>query len=304
MDKLRAIEVFIAIARHGSLTEAAKLQGKSLPTVVRTLAALERELGVRLFNRTTRRIALTQEGEIYLAQCASLLEEMSLVEDQLRGDRKSPEGKVKIASPVMFGERAVAPVLCDILQKNPLLDFEVNFMDRYVDLLEEHIDISVRIAHLRDSSLIARKIGTIRLVLCASPAFLEQHREPKVPDDLETLPCIQHNGANAGTTVRLKKAGRVAHIRTSARFRSNTTNSNILACVNGVGVGWFYSYQVAEHVRSGALRLLLEPFETDPVPVNLIYPHSRLMSQRVQFVLDELQVGLRKSLKEEFALPD
>ena len=304
MDKLRALRVFIAISKYGSLTEAAKKLGTSLPTVVRTLAALETELGIRLFNRTTRRIALTQEGEIYLAHSAALLEEMERVENQLRGDGSVSEGKVKIAAPVKYGNSAVVPILCDIQKRNPQLDFEISLQDRNVDLLEENIDIAVRIAHLDDSSLYARQVGKVRLVLCASPDFLARYKKPLVPEDLCGIPCIQHNGANAGTRVHFKRDGEIIHLKTHGHFTSNMIGATVTACLNGCGVGWFYSYQIAKHVRDGKLRLLLEDFETDPVPVNLVYPHARLMSAWVQFVLKELQSALRQAMINDFALPE
>jgi len=302
LNKLRAIRIFVAIAKYGSLTETSKQLGKSLPTVVRTLSSLEDELGFRLFNRTTRRIALTHDGEVYLSHCVQMLDEMSEIESQLQGHTKSPEGNVKIAAPVLFGETAVAPVLFSIMELNPGLKFDVNFADRNIDIIEEHIDIAVRISDLNDSSLMAKKVGTVRQVFCASPAFLAKYGMPLVPADLDQTPCIHYNGINAGIDWQFERDLQASTKRPQAQFRSNTNTANVQACIHGVGIGCFYGYQIADHVRSGKLLVLLEQFETTPVPVSLVYPHTRLVSPRVRFVLDALQDGLKRALTTELAL--
>jgi DNA-binding transcriptional LysR family regulator len=302
VDKLRAIKVFAAISKHGSLTEAARQIGTSLPTVVRTLSALEEDLGVRLFNRTTRRIALTEEGELYLAHCSKVLNDLSQVENALKGNRHSPEGLVKITAPVMLGEKIVTPLLCEILRSNPRLDIEISLVDRIVDMVEENVDIAIRIGHLDDSALTARHVGKVRLVACASPDYLKNHHTPKSPNELRDAPSIQFNGINVGRNWHFGNDGASFAVKTSGRFISNMNAANVAACVNGVGIGHFYSYQVAEHVRIGKLVTVLHAFEPAPVPVNLVYPHARLMSPRVQYVLKHLRHGMRTALKTQFSL--
>ncbi len=303
MDKLRAIRVFAAISKHGSLTEASRQLGKSLPTVVRTLSTLEEELGVRLFNRTTRRIALTEEGEIYLGHCSKWLEELDQVEDRLRGERKQPEGIVRVTAPARFGEMAVAPILCDILEANPKLRVHAELTDRNVDLLDEHIDIAVRIGNLEDSSLVARKIGAVSYVFCASPDFIARNGQPIRAEDIVNYPCIHHNAVKLGENWRSGTDGHRISFKTAGHFVSNTTNANVLACLRGIGIGWFFSYQVAQHVREGRLQIVAASETPDTVPISLVYPHSRLLSPRVQYVIEALQKRLRHSLRTTLALP-
>ena len=288
MNKLQAIEVFTAIAEHGSLTEAAKRLGKSLPTVVRTLATLEQDLGVRLFNRSTRKIALTEEGRVYLDHCARMTSELSHVEGQLRGTGGPPSGLVHITAPLIFGEQHVAPAVADLMAAHPDLQVRLLCVDRVVDLVEEHMDIAVRISPLQDSSLMARRVGEMRLILCAAPNFLARQRPPKAPADLRDQPSFQVNGNTDQTTWTFHNANKPIHVATKGRLICNTVRPAIQACLAGLGYGLFFEYQVVDEVRANRLTVLLPDYEPPPYPVHLVYPHARLLSSRVTAVLDAL----------------
>lgn len=297
MDKLRAIRVFAAIAEHGSLTEAATHLGTSLPTVVRTLAALEEDVGVRLFNRSTRRIALTEEGEIYLRHCQTLLGELASTEAGLRGDGEAPRGLVHVTAPLTFGAMHVTPAINHLLTDYPDLRIRLVAADRLVDLVEEHIDIAARIGHLNDSSLMQRQVGHMRQVLCASSAFLASHGRPTIPEDVSDLPCLQVNGNNAGLVWPFRRNKELLNVPVQGRFISNIMQPVVDACLSGIGLGLFLEYQVADHIRAGRLELLLPDFEPPALPVQLVYPHSKLLSPRVRTVLDGLARHLSRSLQ-------
>src|SRR5215467_15626110 len=190
MDKLGAIKTFVRIVETGSLTAAAGALDTSLPTVVRTLAALERELGVSLLNRTTRRIHLTDEGSQYLERCRDILAATQEAEDVLVARRTEPVGKLSVTASVLFGRRYLAPILCDFLRRHPKVTADAMFVDRLVNLVEEGIDVAVRIAHLKDSSLIAIPVGRVRRVVCASERYLRRHGVPQVPNDIRDHTCV------------------------------------------------------------------------------------------------------------------
>lgn len=302
MDKFTAITVFRAITKNGSMTNAAESLGKSLPTVVRTLANLESTLGVRLFNRTTRQIALTEEGRVYLAYTERMTEEMSAVENQLRGDREAPSGTVHVTAPHLFGEEVLTPVVSELLSRYPCLNVRLLLLDRVVDMVHEQMDIAVRIGHLPDSSLVARKVGEVRSVLCASPSFIEKYSSPSDLEDIAGKPCVTSSGSSADRSWRFGAGAKPVLVPTSAKMICNTIRPTIQACLDGHGLGLFYSYQVFNQIRDGRLRLLLPEFERPPSPVHLVYPHSSLLSVRVQSVMEELASALKPLLKQALIL--
>src|SRR5215510_8161298 len=192
MDKLGAMKTFVRIVETGSLTAAAAALDTSLPTVVRTLAALERELGVSLLKRTTRRLHLTDEGSQYLERCRDILAATQEAEDILVARRTEPVGKLSVTASVLFGRRYLAPILSDFLRRNPKVNADVLFVDRVVNLIEEGIDVAVRIAHLTDSSLVAIPVGRVRRVVCASEKYLRRHGVPQLPQDVRSHKCVRH----------------------------------------------------------------------------------------------------------------
>src|SRR5437762_8037878 len=194
MDKFAAMKTFVRIVEAGSLTNAADSLDTSLPTVVRTLAALERELGVSLLKRTTRRIHLTDEGAQYLERCRDILAATQEAEDMLVARRTEPVGKLTVTASVAFGRRYLAPIVHEFLRRYPKVTVDVLFVDRVVNLVDEGVDVAVRIAHLRDSSLVAIPVGRVRRVVCASEQYLHRHGVPQVPNDVRAHKCIRHLG--------------------------------------------------------------------------------------------------------------
>ena len=278
MDKLQAMTAFVGIVERGSLTAAADAMDVSLPSMVRTLAALEKDVGVRLLNRTTRRLHLTDEGALYLDQCRAILAAVRDADASLAARRLEPAGRIAITAPVLFGRKYVAPVVTAFLARHPGVVADLLLLDRQVSLVEEGLDAGVRIGALDDSSLVAVPVGTLRRMVCASPAYLRAHGTPRAPDDLRNHACVRFSGLTPGSHWRFREGRRIVSIPVRARFATNQVDAAVTACEDGVGLGTFLSYQVAAQVAEGKLRCVLSRYELDPVPVNVIYPSARLLS--------------------------
>ena len=286
MDKLQAMATFVQIVERGSLSRAADALGTSLPSVVRILAALEREVGVRLLNRTTRRIHLTDEGGLYLERCRAILSAVKDADASLAARQTEPRGRIAVTAPVLFGRRHVAPIVTDFLARHAQVNAELLLLDRPVNLVEEGLDAGVRIGTLADSSLVAIAVGTLRRVVCASPDYLRKHGAPKTPDDLREHACVRFGGLAPGSDWRFKSGRRSVAVAVRARFATNQVDAAVAACEDGLGPGMFLSYQVAASVAQHKLRYILSGFEPDPVPVNVIYPSARLRSGTLRAFVD------------------
>lgn len=293
MDKLRAMTGFVRIVDKGSLTAAAADLGVSLPSMVRTLAGLEREVGARLLNRTTRRIHLTDEGRQYLEQCRAILAQVLGAEAALHSRRTTPRGKLTLTASVQFGRRYIAPIVSEFLQRYPEVAAELLFVDRVVNLVEEGIDAGVRIGHLGDSSLAALPLGRVRRVVCASPAYLRSRGAPRRPEDLRAHRCVRFTGLAPQSEWAFRSPQR--RIAIDSVLTCNQADTAIEACAAGLGLGLFLSYMVAPLMRSGKLKYVLEDFETEPLPVQLVYPQSRMLSPNVRAFADLCAKRLRQT---------
>jgi DNA-binding transcriptional LysR family regulator len=293
VDKFVAMKTFVRIVETGSLTAAADVLDTSLPTVVRTLASLERELGVSLLKRTTRRIHLTDEGTQYLERCRDILAATQEAEDVLVARRTEPVGKLSVTASVLFGRRYLAPILHDFLRRHPKVSADVLFVDRLVNLVEEGIDVAIRIAHLKDSSLVAIPVGRVRRVVCASEQYLRRHGVPQVPHDIRRHSCVRHVGLVPRSEWHFRTGNRHVAIPITSIITSNEIDSAVDACVDGLGLGVFLSYMVAPYRKDGRLRYVLEKFETEPIPVQVVYPQARLMSNKVRAFVDDCVDKLR-----------
>ena len=295
MDKLGAMKAFVRIVEAGSLTAAADSLDTSLPTVVRTLAALERNLGVSLLKRTTRRIHLTDEGSQYLERCRDILAATQEAEDMLVARRTEPVGKLFVTASVMFGRRYLGPIVNDFLVRHPKVSAEVLFVDRVVNLIEEGMDVALRIAHLRDSSLIAIPVGRVRRVVCASEKYLRRHGVPQSPNDVRDHRCVRHLGLVPRNEWHFRAGDQQLTVPITSVMTSNDIDTAVDGCIDGLGLGMFLSYMVAPHRKIGKLKYVLEDFETEPIPIQLVYPQARLMSNKVRIFVDECAAKLRKT---------
>lgn len=293
MDKLRAMQTFVGIADAGSLTAAAEALGSSLPAVVRLLAALEADLNVRLFNRSTRRIALTAEGRRYLDTCRQVLAAVEEGENALTAQAAEPSGTLTITAPVLFGQMHVAPAVTRFVQRYPKVRCSVQLHDRVVNLLEEGIDAGVRIGPLDDSTLVAQQIGSLRRVIVASPAFLRRHGTPKHPRDLLEFNCVRfHTGPMRGWT--FYENGKPFVVPVTGNLDFNQAAPAVAACAAGLGFGNFLSYQPAPHVRDKQLRVVLQDFEPLPRPISVVYPHARLLPARTRVFIEWMKQEFRQ----------
>jgi DNA-binding transcriptional LysR family regulator len=292
MDKLRALRTFVAIADAGSLTAAAHVLGSSLPAVVRLLAALEAELGVRLFQRTTRRIALTDAGRRYLERCRQLETLLEEAEAEVRAEQTEPRGTLTVTAPVLFGERHVASAVTAFVQRYGEVRVDLQLFDRVVNLVEEGVDVGVRIGALEDSSLIARPVSTLRRLTVAAPAYLKRSGKPLHPRELREHNCITRSDRN-GNSWSYVLDGKLSSIPVTGNLRVNQTVVAADVCVAGMGVGYFLAYQVAREVAEGSLQILLAGFELPPLPIHIVYPEARLLPARTRVFIDFLLAHLQ-----------
>ena len=297
MDKLKAMAVFVQIADRGSLTAAAAALGTSLPSVVRILAALEETLQVRLFNRTTRRIALTEEGHYYLSRCRRILAAVDESELALSQNPIDPHGSITLTAPLRFGEMHVAPSVTRYLNRYPRVQVHFLLLDRVVNLLDEGVDLALRIAPLHDSSLIARPVGQIRQVVCVSPALLARSGgAPSHPRQLAALPCVRFTGITPAPVWHFRDRGKRLSIPIKGPFSCNQAHASVDACIAGLGFGLLFDYQVMPWVERGDLEIVLANFEPEPLPLSIIFPHSRLMATRVRSLVDWLAGDLKRAM--------
>ena len=282
MDRLRAMQVFVRIVEAGSLTGAAAALGMSDPAVVRSLAALERAIGVRLLQRTTRRSSLTDEGREYYERCKRVLAQVDEADTSMSARRSEPHGRLRITAPATYGRMHVAPIVNAFIAKYPQVEVELLLLDRVVDLVEEGLDAAVRIGELPDSTLVARPLGETRRVVCAAPAYLRRAGTPKTPADLQAHRCIVFSGLAAANEWSFgAKRQRVA---VRPVLRTNQVDAALDACIRGLGCGQFLSYQVDAALREGTLKRLLKEYEPPALPIHIVYPHARPSSNVRAFI--------------------
>ena len=294
MDKLKAMSTFVAIVDQGSLSAAADKLGRSPAAVVRTLASLEQHLGVRLLNRSTRRIALTDEGREYLDHCRRILADIQTAEFQLDSRRADPAGKLTITAPVTFGRLHIAPLLNQWLKQNPAMSAELILLDRSVDVIEEGFDLALRIGQLADSSLVARQVGSTPYVLCASPGLIEQRGLPSHPEQLSDWPTVGFTPA--GEVWQFQVEGELWEQRIHPVVSANQIDTELAAARDGLGICRVLGYQAQEDFERGTLVPVLAEYNAPALPVQFVFPHSRLLSPRVRQFLDAVVGPLQERL--------
>lgn len=284
------MHAFVTIAEQGSLTAAADALGRSQPTLVRTLAALERHLGVLLLRRTTRRMSLTPEGRDYLERCRRILADVEEAERAAGQRLGEPRGTIRMTAPVEFGRQYLVPLITAFLRRYDKVRVDLQLVDRNVDLVEEEIDLAIRIGELADSSMIAIRVGQVRRVTVASSALLARTAVPKHPRDLRGLPCIrQQNIPRMESTWRYQESGRAFDVAVDGAFGVNQIAAAIAACREGAGFARFLSYQVRAPINAGELQLVLEDYEPAPLPVHLVFPEARSVTARQNALVDWLK---------------
>ncbi|MAJ71075.1 MAG: LysR family transcriptional regulator [Alteromonadaceae bacterium TMED7] len=296
MDKLKAMKVFVEIADMGSLTAAANSLETSLTSVVRTLAALEDHLKVRLFNRNTRQIAITDEGREYYLRCRTILAEVNDAESMLIDRQAEPLGKVTVTAPVTFGKRHVAPKINAYLNQYQKMQVNLVLLDRPVDMLSEGIDIALRIGRIGNHDLVARQLGSMRHVLCASPDFMTGQTAPEQPQDIAGQPCIHLSVLDNPEDWHFQHGIKLMSVAMQSRLIANQVDAALDACIAGVGYCRFLHYQVSDAVKRGDLQILLPDYEPHPLPVHLLYAPVKLQTKRLRSMTDWLTQSLQQDL--------
>jgi DNA-binding transcriptional LysR family regulator len=298
MDRFEAMSILVAVAEAGSLTAAGRRLNMPLPTVSRKLADLEAHLGARLLARSTRKLALTDIGRDYLAASKRILGEMAEAEQAAKGEHTAPRGELVIAAPIVFGRLHVLPIVNAFLASYPEIRVRLVLSDRNAHLLEDHVDLAVRIGVLADSSMIAARVGTLGWVVCASPDFLARHGTPRLPQDLANLPCITFDmfGASAPWVFGGGEEGGATSVMVSSRLSVNTAEAAVDSAVAGIGLTRVISYQAARAVGDGVLNVVLDAFAPPRVPVYLLHAAQGALPLKIRSFMDFAAPRLRAAL--------
>lgn len=286
MDRLQAMTTFVAVVDSGGFASAARKLNLSPPVVTRAVAELEERLGLRLLTRTTRVVRVNDAGARFAEDCRRILADIEEAETVATGTHAAPRGTLTLTAPVLFGQLYVTPILVRYLQQYPEVDAQCLFLDRVVNVVEEGIDVAVRIGELPDSSLQAVRVGRVRRVLVAAPSYLKSQGVPQRPEDLARHAIVSASGVTPVSEWRFNDAGKSLLQRMQPRMRTTTNDSAIAAAVAGLGITRLLSYQVASHVRGGALQVLLEDFESAPLPVHVVHHEGRRATQKVRAFID------------------
>ncbi|MEW5703919.1 MAG: LysR family transcriptional regulator [Pseudomonadota bacterium] len=298
MDRLHEIEVFIAVADAGSFAKAGARLRLSPPAVTRAISALEDRLGARVFNRTTRSLTITDVGHRFLEGARRVLSDLDTTEKDAVGEAAMPQGRLTITASVTFGRSTLPPVICDFLGQHPRISASVLLLDRVVNLVEEGIDIAVRIGHLPDSNLIAKRIGEVHRVLVASPDYLDKRGAPTSPADLRLHSVLAFTGLMPNREWRFQKGRKQGSVSLRPTLEINDAVAAIHAAEMGHGITIALSYMVGEQVREGRLVPVLDTFTLPPQPVHLVYPHARLIAPKIRAFIDFAAPRLKNALDE------
>lgn len=296
MDRLHEIEVFIAVAEAGSFAKAGTRLRLSPPAVTRAVSALEDRLGARVFNRTTRSVTITDVGQRFLESARRVLVDLDTAEKEAVGETAMPQGHLTITASVTFGRSALPPVVCGFLSQHPRVTTSVLLLDRVVNLVEEGVDVAVRIGNLPDSSLVAKRIGAVRQLLVASPDYLAKRGTPDTPTDLRLHSMIAFTGLMPNREWRFLNGPKQGSVSLNPTFEINDAGVAIQAAEEGHGVTLALSYMVSDQVRDGTLVPILDAFTLPPQPVHLVYPHARLVAPKVRAFVDFAAPRLKTTL--------
>jgi DNA-binding transcriptional LysR family regulator len=295
MDRLDAMAMLIAVTEKGSFSAAARALDLPATTLTRKISDLEARLGAKLLLRSTRRIDLTDAGAKYIAAARRILEQVDEAEREAAGEFSEPRGRLVITAPVQFGQLHVLPVVTDFLSQFPQIDIRLVLSDRNVQLAEDHVDMAVRIGKLPDSSMVATTIGSMRMVICASPELLDQYGTPQRPEDVSLMPSVTVEGPMSSSSwhFRDRETGKPSTVSVASRLSVSTVEAAVRAAVRDAGMVRLFHYQVADAVRAGELKIILEDCEPDPVPVSLVHASQRQMPLKMRCFLDFARPRLR-----------
>ncbi|MEX3980064.1 LysR family transcriptional regulator [Paraburkholderia sp. EG287A] len=306
MDRIDAMKVFVATLDEGSLAGAGRRLGRSPAAVSRAIAFLEEHTGTPLLYRTTRTIRLSEAGERYALACRRILADLEEADLLAADERSAPRGLLGVTAAVAVGEEVLRPMIEEFIDRHPEVSIRLHLLDRPASLIDEGIDVALRIAHLQDSTLVAIPVGEVRRVVVASPDYLAAHPAIETPADLASHPIISmtHFGLDSWSFPAARQTALPQVVQFSPRFIVNTIRAARASAVAGHGVTRLFSYHVAEEVEAGRLRIVLRDSEHAPLPANLVTPHGRLSVPKVRSFVDFATPRLREYFEQARRITD
>ena len=286
MDRLHLINIFVAVVDTSGFAGAARKLNVSAPAVTRAVNELERHLGVRLLTRTTRVVRVTEDGARYAEDCRRILAELAEADDAVSGKHGSPHGRLTLTAPALFGARFVNPIVTEYLTRYPEDSAACWFVDRVVNMMDEGVDVAVRIGELPDSSMQAMRVGQVRRVICGAPGYLDKRGIPQTPDELAAHCIVSASGVTPSAEWRLMEDGAPRIVKLQPRLITSSNDSAVAAAVSGFGLARLMSYQVAEQLRDGQLKTVLTDYESAALPVHLVHREGRHASHKARAFLD------------------
>jgi DNA-binding transcriptional LysR family regulator len=296
MDRFTGLEVFAKVVEGASFAAAGRHLGISPAMVTKHVQTLEERLGVRLLNRTTHRVSATEVGQSYYEHCLRILAELEEADVTARDLQTAPRGLLKVTAPVSFGTRQLAPEIAEYLVSYPGVSIDLSLENFYVDLLEKRFDLAIRLGHLPSSSLIARKLGEVEMILCASPGYLQKNGAPQTPQDLDKHNCLLYaNGVPSSLWAFVDESGKQTVISVSGRFLSNGAEAICTLALKDAGVALVPDFLVADDLMAGRLLRLLPEYTTQATPIYAVYPHSRYLPAKARTFIDFLALRFARS---------
>ncbi len=293
MDKLEAMRVFIEVAECQSFVAASRKLDLSAPAVTRSISQLEKTLAVRLFNRTTRHVRLTDSGARFFEDAKRILEDVEQALATASGSYAEPKGVLSVTAPVLFGQIHVAPILTEYLQQNPSVSVRAVFYDRISNILDEGLDVAIRIGHLKDSSIYATPVGSVQRLVCASPSYLQKHGIPRHPSELKDHEIIQASTVEPSSSWQFESSTGKESVKLSPRLHCSQNGAAITAAKQGFGITRLMSYQVGEELKNGSLTRILQNYENKPLPVNIVHLEGRQANAKIRAFIDLATERLR-----------
>jgi DNA-binding transcriptional LysR family regulator len=301
MDRIEAMSTLLAVVEAGSLSAASRKLRVPLTSVSRRISELEAHLKTQLLNRTSRRVTLTDAAESYIRACRRILDELDEAERVVSGEYRAPQGELTVTASLVLGRVHVMPVAAAFLKAYPDILLRLRLSDRVVSLQEEHVDLGIRIGPLPDSGIVARRIGSVRRVVCASPDYLLSRGRPQTPQDIAVHDCVTFTGFTHTESWEFQTGGSPASVPIRSRLQVDAAEAVVEAALAGAGIARLFSFHVAQAVKDGRLSLLLEQFEPPPLPVNLVYLGGGLLPLKVRAFLDFAAPRLKARLERDLA---
>lgn len=298
MDRLEAMTILLGVVDRGSFSAASRDLGVPLATVSRKISELEAHLGTRLLVRTTRKVALTDTGATYVVSARRILSEIDETERIAAGEFHAPRGELILTAPLLFGRLHILPIVTEFLVAYPEIDVRLLLSDRNLHLVEDHVDMAVRIGRLPDSTMIATRVGSMRTVVCVSPRLGTEQDMPCSPADLSNMPCVNFEALSSASSwpFQLKDGKASADVPIRSRLSVTTAEAAVWAASEGIGATRVLHYQCADAVRDGLLRIILEDFEIEALPVHLLHAGRGTLPSKMRVFLDFATSRLRASL--------